>query len=108
KSDLVGIGLGNTVVSVVCVNGATTCAGGPFQITYNGSTVVGKAQSSLLFDSSKLTDAGNLLQVISVPAGTGNFWTAYKSGGALQVSSKIGAGANAQDVQNALESLNAL
>ncbi|HVC86095.1 MAG TPA: hypothetical protein VNC40_01565, partial [Gaiellaceae bacterium] len=108
KTDLAGIGLGGTVVEVACANGTTSCVGGPFQITYDGAAVQGKAQSALVFNSTNLTDANNLLQVLSLPANTGTFWTAYKNGGALQVSDKIQAGANATDVQNALEGLTAL
>ncbi len=96
---------------VACANGDTTSGtncGGVFQIVYDGSSVHGAAQTGLSFDSAKLTDAGNNLQVLSLPAGTGAFWAAYKNGGSLQVSSKIPTGANAADVESALLSLGGL
>ena len=94
---------------VACANGTGTCNGGPWQVIFDNS-MKGKDVPLIAVDSSKLTDSNNLVQVLTLPAGTGNFWLAYpKSTGSLQLTDKLVASEiNAADVKSALQTLNGL
>jgi hypothetical protein len=101
--------LGAGVADVACANGTGSCNGGPFQIVFDHGSA-GTAVPLIAIDSSKLTNTNNLVQVLTVPAGTGNFWVAYPDNtGSLQLSDKLAAGQiNALDVKSALNGLSGL
>jgi len=85
--------LGGGKVSVRCASGGATCAGGPFQIVYNLGTVAGTDVPLIAVDSSKLTNANNLVQIVTVPAGTGDFWLSFVNAtNGIELTAKISAG----------------
>ena len=101
--------LGAGVATVACDNGAGSCNGGPFQIVFNGSSVAGTAATMLALDSSSLTNANNLVQVLTIPAGTGSFWAAYPNGSnELELTNKLSPTIGAPALSTALGALSGL
>ena len=101
--------LGAGVARVACANGTSSCDGGPFQVVFDGSSVAGTDVPLIAIDSSKLTNANNLVQVLTVPSGTGNFWVAYPNGSnALELTDQLSGGIVAADLKTAIQGLSGL
>ena len=85
------------------------CNGGAFQIVYNLGTVAGTDVPLIAVDSTQLTNANNRKQIVTVPAGTADFWLSFVNGsGGIELTDKIVSNITAGGLKTKLAALPSL